>query len=76
MACTIALEDIKMEKLYKDSDWEEFASNPGYLHVKEFNVPYGVFDNMPEKTDKPDVLGAHLEEALNRLWSIRQGVRP
>lgn len=65
-----ALEDLKMEKLYKDSDWEEFASKPDYLYVKEFKVPYGVFDNMPEKTDKPDVLGAHLEEVLNRLWQV------
>ena len=65
-----ALEDIKMEMLYKGSDWEEFASNPEYLQVKYFKVHYGVFDNMPEKTDKPEVLGAHLEEVLTRLWQV------
>ncbi len=65
-----ALEDIKMEMLYKESDWEEFASEPEYLKVKDFNVPYGVFDNMPEKTDKPEVLGAHLEEVSTRLWQV------
>jgi len=66
-----ALEDLKMEKLYKDSDWEEFSgSDPDYLKVKSFKVPYGIFDNMPEKTDKPEVLGAHLEEVLNRLWQV------
>jgi len=65
-----ALEDVKMEKLYKGSDWEEFASDPEYLKVKEFKVPYGIFDNMPEKTDKPDVLGAHLEEVSIQLWQV------
>ena len=65
-----ALEDTKMEMLYKGSDWEEFASGPEYLKVREFKVPYGIFDNMPEKTDKPDVLGAHLEEVLTRLWQV------
>ena len=65
-----ALEDLKMEMLYKDSDWEEFSANPEYLKVKDFNVPYGVFENMPEKTDKPDVLGAHLEEVLTGLWQV------
>jgi hypothetical protein len=65
-----ALEDLKMEMLYKDSDWEEFAADPEYLEVKGFKVPYGVFNNMPEKTDKPEVLGAHLEEVLTRLWQV------
>lgn len=68
-----ALEDLKMEKLYKDSDWEEFAKAPEYLGVKDFKVPYGIFDNMPEKTDKPEVLGAHLEEVLTALWQIHTG---
>ncbi|MCP5050264.1 MAG: hypothetical protein GY940_24065 [bacterium] len=68
-----ALEDLKMEMLYKGSDWDEFAADPDHLKVKEFNVPYGVFDNMPEKTDKPDVLGAHLEEVLTKLWQVFKG---
>jgi hypothetical protein len=68
-----ALEDLKMEMLYKGSDWEEFAADPEYLKVKEFKVPYGVFDNMPEKTDKPEVLGAHLEEVLTRVWQVYIG---
>ncbi|MCK4764495.1 MAG: hypothetical protein KAW12_20010 [Candidatus Aminicenantes bacterium] len=66
-----SLEDLKMEKLYKGSDWEEFsAADPEYLQAKGFKVPYGIFDNMPEKTDKPGVLGAHLEEVLARLWQV------
>ena len=68
-----ALEDLKMEKLYKGSDWEEFASDPDYLHVKGFKVPYGVFDNMPEKTLNPELIGPHLEEVLARVWQVYTG---
>jgi hypothetical protein len=63
-----ALEDKKIEKLYKDSDWETFASDPQTLSVAGRKIPYAVFENMPEKTDKPELLGAHLEEVLGRLW--------
>lgn len=67
-----ALEDKKIEMLYKGSDWQEFSSaDPGALHVKEHRVPYAVFQNEPEITDKPDELGAHLEEVLGRLWKLR-----
>ena len=71
-----ALEDKKIEMLYKESDWEEFAADPRYLRVGSCRVPYGIFENMPEKTDKPEVLGAHLEEVLSRLWSIWREMRP
>ena len=68
-----SLEDKKMEFLYRDSDWERFsAADPGYLHVRGRRVPYAVFDNMPEKTDRPDVLGAHLEEVCTRLWTLHR----
>ena len=63
------LEDKKLEMLYKESDWEAFSStDPDFLHVKEFKVPYAVFQNEPEITDQPDKLGAHLEEVLSKLW--------
>ncbi len=65
-----ALEDIKLEMLYKGSDWEEMTTDKEFLKVRGFNVPYGIFENMPEKTDKPALLGAHLEEVLNRLWTV------
>jgi hypothetical protein len=63
-----ALEDKKIEMLYKESDWDEFTFDPKYLPAGERRIPYAVFENMPEKTDKPEVLGAHLEEVLGRLW--------
>jgi hypothetical protein len=68
-----ALEDKKLEMMYKESDWEEFSgADPDFLEVKGRKVPYAIFDNMPEKTDKPGVLGAHLEEVCRRLWEIHQ----
>jgi hypothetical protein len=70
-----ALEDKKIEYLYKESEWDEFSSaDPEHLLVKGKKVPYAIFDNMPEKTDKPEILGAHLEEVCAKLWKIRQGL--
>ncbi len=67
-----ALEDKKIEMLYKESDWDDFTSqDPSFLKVQGLDVPYAVFDNEPEITDKPDELGAHLEEVLGRLWKLR-----
>ena len=64
-----ALEDKKLEMMYKESDWEEFTGNdPDFLHVKDFSVPYGVFENMPEKTDDPAKIRPHLEIVMARLW--------
>ncbi|MEW6742351.1 MAG: hypothetical protein AB1486_06300 [Planctomycetota bacterium] len=68
-----SLEDKKLEMLYRDSDWEGFcAPDPAYLRVRTHRVPYAVFDNEPEKTDKPAILGAHLEEVCARLWAARR----
>jgi len=71
------LPDKKLERLYKDVDWESFkGTDPGFIRISGRRIPYAVFDNMPEKTDKPDILGAHLEDVLNRLWALRREVRP
>ncbi|MFH1017710.1 MAG: hypothetical protein V1798_05935 [Pseudomonadota bacterium] len=70
-----SLEDLKMEMLYKDSDWEEFTKkDPNCLSVRGFKVPYVVFENMPDKTtDMPPALGPYLEETLGKLWKTKQG---
>ena len=68
-----ALEDKKLEMLYKGSDWDEFCSaDPNYLKVKNIDVPYGIFNNEPEITDQFPKLGAHLEDVLNHLWQLQQ----
>jgi hypothetical protein len=65
-----ALEDNKLEMLYRESDWEEFSSaDPNFLIVRGIKVPFAVFDNEPEKTDKPDILGKHLDEVASKLWT-------
>jgi hypothetical protein len=62
------LEDTKLELLYKESDWEQFSSaDPNFLIVRGIKIPYAVFDNEPEKTDKPEILGKHLEEVTSKL---------
>ncbi len=67
-----ALEDKKIEMLYKGSDWADFSSaSPDFLTVQGREIPYAVFQNEPEITDQPDKLGAHLEEVLGRLWSLK-----
>ncbi len=66
------LEDKKLEMMYKASDWDEFSSkDPHYLHVKNHKLPYVVFQNEPEVTDKPDMLGKKLDELFTQLWNIR-----
>ena len=70
-----ALEDKKMEMLYKESDWEEFSSkDPYYLHARNHKVPYAVFNNMPEITDQPEKLGRHLKEVTDKLWKIKNNL--
>ncbi|MCK5879749.1 MAG: hypothetical protein KAH24_08210 [Holophagae bacterium] len=65
-----ALEDKKLEMMYKESDWDEFSGTEGdCLQTKSFKIPYGVFDNMPEKTDSPAKIRPHLEEVMGRLWA-------
>jgi len=67
-----ALEDKKLEMMYQGSDWAEFISpDPDFLQVRGHKVPYSVFNNMPEITDQPDKLGAHLEEVIGKLWRER-----
>jgi hypothetical protein len=67
-----ALEDKKLEMLYKASDWEVLTSrDPEFLLVRGHKIPYTIFENEPEKTDKPDILGAHLEEVCRKLWRIK-----
>jgi len=71
-----SLEDKKMEFLYKESDWETFSRpDPGYLRIRDRRVPYAVFDNQPEKTDRPEVLGPYLAEVCGRLWTLRRSAR-
>lgn len=71
-----SLEDVKLEYLYKESDWEEFcAADPNYLVVRSHRIPYVVFDNEPEKTLDPAVLAPYLEQVCQRLWHLHTLLR-
>ncbi len=70
------LPDEKLERLYKEVDWQEISSgHPEYITIKGHRVPYTVFQNEPEITDKPDELGQHLEEVLGKLMGLVQKYR-
>lgn len=67
------LPDAKLERLYGETDWEEFTDgDPAFVRVRSLSVPYVVFENEDDvTTDTPDLLAARLEEMLNRLWRLR-----
>jgi hypothetical protein len=65
------LPDSKLERLYKDVDWDEVSSkSPAHIDINGVEVPYVVFDNMPSKTDDPRLLGPALDEVIGKLWKI------
>jgi hypothetical protein len=68
-----SLPDEKMEFYYRVNDWHELASaDEGWLAVRDHRLPYAVFHNEPEVTDKPDELGRVLQVCLRRLFEIRK----
>lgn len=68
------LSDEKLERLYRDTDWNELIEGqPDYLMIKDYQVPYVVFENADDvTTDQGKELGARLETKLGRLWSLSQ----
>ena len=66
------LPDEKMEFYYKTNDWERLSGGKktGRIRIRDFDVPFAVFDNEPEKTDDPKKLGPALEEVFGRLWEL------
>lgn len=66
------LPDEKMERIYKEVDWEAFsAPDPGYLHVGGVEVPYVVFENHDDVTTAGgEALAARLEARLSELWAL------
>jgi hypothetical protein len=68
-----SLPDDKMEFYYKTNDWDKLeAKDPQFLYVKGFKIPYAVFENEPEKTLSPKLIGDELERVTKNLWSIKR----
>jgi predicted ATPase len=67
-----SLEDAKMERYYKDNDWERLSGghDKGFIAVKGHQVPFAVFHNEPEKTLDPELLGAALRDVTGRLVKL------
>lgn len=65
-----ALPDAKLERLYKEVDWQEVsAGDPHFLNIQGVHVPYMVFDNSDDvTTPRGEALGERLEQVLGRLW--------
>ncbi len=68
-----SLPDEKMEFYYKTNDWETLEKkNPNYIEVKGFKIPYAVFENEPEKTLDPALIGQELERVTKKIRSLRK----
>jgi hypothetical protein len=64
-----SLPDEKMDFYYKSNDWETLAArNPDVIEVRGFKIPYAVFENEPEKTHDPDLIGSELERVTAKIW--------
>lgn len=66
------LDDMKMECLYKDVDWNDVSKDdPCYLTIQGVQVPYVVFDNADDVTTQRNAaLGERLEQCLDKLWVL------
>ena len=64
------LPDGKMERLYRDVDWQELApADAGRVGLRACSVPYAVMPNEDDvTTGRGEALGRRLEETLGRLW--------
>ena len=68
-----SLPDEKMEFYYKTNDWDKLAAkDPNFIEVKGFKIPYAVFENEPEKTLDPALIGQELERATKKLWGMKK----
>jgi hypothetical protein len=64
-----SLPDEKMEFYYKTNDWDVLEKkNPHFVEVKGYRIPYAVFENEPEKTLDPNLIGKELERVTKVLW--------
>jgi hypothetical protein len=71
------LPDYKIEKMYREVDWEQVSSaSPEFIEVQGIQVPYVVFENEDDvTTDRGAALGQRLEETMGKLWQLYQDSR-
>ncbi|MFI5252122.1 MAG: hypothetical protein ACHQQQ_06785 [Bacteroidota bacterium] len=67
-----SLPDEKMDFYYKTNDWEKIAAaDSKVIKVNGFEIPYAVFENEPEKTLDPILIGKELEKATTKLVRLK-----
>jgi len=66
-----SLPDSKLERLYKEVDWEEVRKDDSrFLTIQGHQVPYVIFDNSDDVTTQGgEALGERLEQVLKELWN-------
>jgi energy-coupling factor transporter ATP-binding protein EcfA2 len=69
------LPDAKLERLYRDDDWDAISSSdPDFLEIQDFRVPYAVFENEDDvTTDQPQALADRLQGVCERLQILLVG---
>ena len=71
------LPDEKLERLYREDDWDQLAAGPRFLESGGRRVPYAVFENEDDLTTPGgEALGRRLEQVLGELWTLAGGGRP
>lgn len=73
-----SLPDRKLERLYKEDDWEKFSRGDAhFLQICGHQVPYAVFENDDDiTTENPDGLAVRLEETLQKVSRLRSNNHP
>ena len=68
------LPDDKLERLYKEVDWEKFSeTDPNYIPIRDLKIPYAVFENEDDvTTNTPALLAERLKETLAKLWGLQK----
>jgi hypothetical protein len=68
-----SLPDDKMEYYYKVNDWDQIeAKDSQFIEIRNQKIPYSIFDNMPEKTHDPKLIGEELERVTQKLWKLQR----
>ncbi len=71
------LSDLKMESLYKESDWNEVIANqPETILIQGVPVPYVIFDNQDDVTSQGGkALSSRLQQRLSALYVKYQATK-
>lgn len=73
------LEDEKLERLYRDDDWQAMlaaSASQDVLTVREMPVPHMIFENEDDVTTPGGgPLSQRLEKTLGKLWKIQGQIK-